>query len=201
MDRSSNHACPSADDSAAIATRTSHVDLQILLEQGEGTTLEYKEALSESFVRELVAMANTRGGRILLGVRDDGTIATLSDSNRLRARIQDIARNCDPAVEITVESVERVVVVHVLESDSKPVQCREGFFTRTGAVTQKLTRDRRTSPAFCFAVRIAWTFSIERISMRESSRISRRACGSSNETHARHIASRPSRDRTFRSIP
>ena len=37
-------------------------DLNILLQEGEGTTLEYKEGLSASFARELVAMANTLGG-------------------------------------------------------------------------------------------------------------------------------------------
>ena len=47
-------------------------DLEILVQQGEGTTLEFKERLSSSFAREVVALANTVGGRILLGVRDDG---------------------------------------------------------------------------------------------------------------------------------
>ena len=43
-------------------------DLDILIQQGEGTTLEFKESLSSSFSRELVAMANTVGGKLLLGV-------------------------------------------------------------------------------------------------------------------------------------
>lgn len=71
-------------------------DLNILLREGEGSTLEYKESLSSSFARELVAMANTIGGKILLGVRDDGVVVGVKDSNVLRARVQDIARNCDP---------------------------------------------------------------------------------------------------------
>ncbi len=45
-------------------------DLNILIQEGEGTTLEFKESLSSSFARELVALANTIGGKILLGVRD-----------------------------------------------------------------------------------------------------------------------------------
>ena len=77
-------------------------DIDILVQEGEGTTLEFKETLSGSFPRELVAMANT-----------------------LRARIQDIARNCDPPVTVLVEPVGRVVVIHVRESDAKPVQCSE----------------------------------------------------------------------------
>ena len=115
--------------------------LDILLQEGEGTMLEYKERLSTSFARELVALANTLGGRILLGVRDDGTVVGINDSNDLRARIQDISRNCDPPVQILAEPVGNVIVVTVRESNAKPVQCREGFFWRQGAVTQKLSRN------------------------------------------------------------
>ena len=75
-------------------------DLEFLIQEGEGTTLEFKERLSSSFARELVALANAIGGRILLGVRDDGTVIGARDSNSLRARIQDIARNCDPPVQV-----------------------------------------------------------------------------------------------------
>ena len=41
-------------------------DLDILIQQGEGVTLEFKESLSSSFAREVVALANTVGGKILL---------------------------------------------------------------------------------------------------------------------------------------
>ncbi|MFZ4439120.1 MAG: ATP-binding protein [Syntrophales bacterium] len=116
-------------------------DLNILLQEGEGSMLEYKESLSASFAREVVAFANTSGGTILLGVRDDGTIKGINDSNELRARIQDIARNCDPPVKVLLQRVDEVTVVTVRESDTKPVQCSDGFFWRQGAVTQKLSRD------------------------------------------------------------
>ncbi len=118
-----------------------HNDLDILIQEGEGTTLEFKESLSSSFARELVAFANTIGGKILLGVRDDGSIVGVQDTNALRARVQDIARNCDPPVRVRAEPVGDVFAVHVKESDAKPVQCTEGFFWRQGAVTQKLTRN------------------------------------------------------------
>ncbi len=96
-------------------------ELKILVQEGEGTTLEFKESFSGSFARELVAMANTVGGRILLGVRDDGSLVGVKDSNTLRARIQDIARNCDPPVKVLVEPVGEILVVKVRESDAKPV--------------------------------------------------------------------------------
>jgi len=100
-------------------------ELSILLGEGEGTMLEYKEALSSSFARELVALANTAGGKMLLGVRDDGTVKGIADSNALRARIQDIARNCDPPVTVLVEPVGEVMVVTVRESDAgRGAACR-----------------------------------------------------------------------------
>lgn len=75
--------------------------------------LEYKESLSSSFARELVAFANSIGGKILLGVRDDGTVAGARDSNGLPAQIQDMARNCDPPVKVLVEPIGSIVVVTV----------------------------------------------------------------------------------------
>ena len=116
-------------------------DLDILLREGEGSMLEYKESLSSSFARDVVAFANSSGGKILLGVRDDGTVVGIRDSNKLRAQIQDIARNCDPSVKVLIGVVGKVMVITVRESETKPVQCREGFFWRQGAGTQKLSRD------------------------------------------------------------
>ena len=116
-------------------------DLDIMLQEGEGAMLEYKESLASSFARELVAFANTAGGKILLGVRDDGTVKGIADTNEIRARIQDIARNCDPPVKILLHRIGEVTVVTVRESDAKTVQCSDGFFWRQGAVSQKLSRD------------------------------------------------------------
>ena len=116
-------------------------DLDILLQEGEGAMLEYKESLSASFARELVALANTAGGKILLGVRDNGTVKGFPDTNNLRARIQDIARNCDPPIKILLQRIGEVTVITVRESDAKPVQCSDGFFWRQGAETQKLSHE------------------------------------------------------------
>ncbi len=116
-------------------------DLDAMLRAGEGPAVEYKESLSASFARELVAFANTAGGHVLLGVADNGTIKGIRDTNDLRARIQGIARNCDPPVSVQLERIGEVTVVEVEEATAKPVQCSDGFFIRHGAVSQKLTRN------------------------------------------------------------
>jgi ATP-dependent DNA helicase RecG len=115
-------------------------DLKILLQEGEGTMLEYKAKPNKDFASVLTAFANTAGGKILLGVDDRGQVVGIDDTNELRGNIQNLARNCDPAIQVRLQTIDKVVVVIVKESDDKPVQCSEGFFLRQGAVTQKLSR-------------------------------------------------------------
>ncbi len=48
-------------------------ELDIILKEGEGYKVEFKEGIN-SLDKEIVAFANASGGKILLGVADDGTI-------------------------------------------------------------------------------------------------------------------------------
>ncbi|MFC3878910.1 helix-turn-helix domain-containing protein [Algoriphagus namhaensis] len=52
-------------------------DVKRLAGRGEGLTIEFKKkaAHPEKIVRELIAMANTAGGVLLVGVDDDGTVS------------------------------------------------------------------------------------------------------------------------------
>jgi predicted HTH transcriptional regulator len=52
-------------------------DITKLAQQGEGLHIEFKKkaAHPEKIVREIVAMANTDGGYLLIGVDDDGTVS------------------------------------------------------------------------------------------------------------------------------
>ena len=114
-------------------------DLDILLQGGEGIMLEYKEALSSSFAREMVALANTAGGRIVLGVRDDGMIKGIADTNELRARIQNIARNCDPPVKILLHRIDFIekagTGIKRIRDEARVQGCPEPLFEETGFVT------------------------------------------------------------------
>jgi ATP-dependent DNA helicase RecG len=117
-----------------------NADLKILLQEGEGTMLEYKKKPNKDLASVFSAFANTAGGKILLGVDDKGQVIGIEDTNELRGNIQNLARNCDPPVQVKLQTIGKVVVVIVQESDDKPVQCSEGFFLRQGSVSQKLSR-------------------------------------------------------------
>ncbi|UJP66363.1 AlbA family DNA-binding domain-containing protein [Mongoliitalea daihaiensis] len=52
-------------------------ELYKLAQQGEGIRTEFKKkaAFPEKIVREIIALANTEGGYLLIGVDDDGTVS------------------------------------------------------------------------------------------------------------------------------
>ena len=116
--------------------------LQLVLEEGEGLKVEFKERLS-NLDREIVAFANTSGGIIYLGVDDAGKIVGITIDNALKSQIADIAHNCDPSIKITFHEYrqERVLAVLVASGIDKPYRCKEGFYVRNGPSTQKLKRD------------------------------------------------------------
>lgn len=113
-------------------------ELNLILQEGEGYTIEFKENINSDLSKELVAFANASGGRVLIGIRDDKTISGLNIDNNLKSRVQDTARNCDPSVQITLESFQNILIVHVAEGNSKPYRATDGFYLRVGPNSQKL---------------------------------------------------------------
>ena len=95
-------------------------DLKDLIRQGERYNLEFKEAFNDSLGKEICAMANANGGKILLGVSDTGEIKGVHITNRLKSQIQDIVRNFDPIFQVSFKDIGNVLVVNVLEGSNKP---------------------------------------------------------------------------------
>jgi len=67
--------------------RTDPANIALLIKEGEGLTLEFKEHFTSRIDEDMVAFANTRGGVILLGVRDNGTVGGENLTNDLKAKI------------------------------------------------------------------------------------------------------------------
>ena len=117
-------------------------ELNLILEKGEGQFIEFKESLDKKFAKEIVAFANTSGGRIFLGITDKGKVKGIKITNKLKSIITDIAKNCDPFIQLNLEEFDSILIVHVLEGINKPYQCSNGFYMRIGPNSQKLNRNR-----------------------------------------------------------
>jgi ATP-dependent DNA helicase RecG len=115
-------------------------ELNLLIKEGEGLTVEFKEKYTPKIDRDIVAIANSKGGHILLGVGDSGAIVGEVLTNKMKAEIVDLARKCDPAIDVHVNQVDKIVVVTVEEGNEKPYSCSSGYFRRLDAITQKMTQ-------------------------------------------------------------
>lgn len=112
--------------------------IKLILELGEGQSVEFKESPSK-LDKEIVAFANATGGAIYCGISDKGEIVGTNISNSLVSKVLDIARNCDPPINIKINKIEKnILQIEVPESENKPHQCANGFYLRIGANSQKL---------------------------------------------------------------
>ncbi len=87
---------------------------------------------------DMVAFANTKGGAILLDVRDNRTVIGEQLTNDLKARINSVVRNCTPPIAVSIREAGNVVIVEVPPGEEKPYCCEAGYFRRLDGATQEL---------------------------------------------------------------
>lgn len=93
--------------------------VKLLIRQGEGLTVEFKERYTPRIDQDIVAFANAKGGAILLGVRDDGTVGGERLTNDVKAKLNTLARNCKPTISVELAQVGKVAAVVVPEGTDK----------------------------------------------------------------------------------
>lgn len=103
------------------------MNVKKLIFEGEGVTLDFKKKITscEKIARTMVAFANNKGGRLLIGVADDGTITGVKSEDEEKYMITRAAQMfARPVFEPTFEEVyiddKLVLVVAIAASDSKP---------------------------------------------------------------------------------
>ena len=119
-------------------------EIDFVLQEGEGYRIEFKESVSH-IEREMVAFANSSGGKIFIGITDEHKVKGIKVTERVKSQLQNMARNCDPPVKIILETIiyrdKEMLLVEVFEGENKPYSCSEGFYMRTGPTTEKMKRD------------------------------------------------------------
>ncbi|MCC9168831.1 AlbA family DNA-binding domain-containing protein [Pontibacter harenae] len=101
-------------------------ELQRLIWKGENDQLDFKQRVTqpEKIARTLVSFANTRGGQLLVGVKDNGTICGVDPEEEKHTLQMAADFYCDPPVKIMYEEEEvdgkTILKVIVPESIHKP---------------------------------------------------------------------------------
>lgn len=103
-------------------------EINNLVKQGESDHLEFKAKANhpEKIVREIVAFANTKGGQLIIGVLDNGTISGLKDAQEAYSILENaIEKYCSPKIpyksEIIPLSLKKAIIIYtIFESDLKP---------------------------------------------------------------------------------
>ena len=89
------------------------------LQQPESEKLEFKKRLPDfrKIVSNLVAFANTNGGKLIIGVDDRGKIVGINNSERARRIISKAADAISPPLKVHIQPIEvegkKVLVVDI----------------------------------------------------------------------------------------
>ena len=124
-------------------------DIFKLRDLGEVTKVQFKERIVDVYdvACELVALSNTRGGQLVIGINDKtGQLNSLSyqevqETTNLLANMA--SENVIPAILLDVETVEAeggsVIVAHVKEGLNKPYHDNKGIiWVKNGADKRKV---------------------------------------------------------------
>ena len=103
------------------------MNIKKLIFDGEGVTLDFKKTITscEKIARTMSSFANNKGGRLLIGIADDGTIKGVKSEDEERYMITKAAQLYSrPALEPIFEEIyvddKLVLVVEIEESNTKP---------------------------------------------------------------------------------
>lgn len=125
-----------------------------IISNGENSEVEFKrdDIRPEQIAKEIIAFSNSYGGRLLIGVEDNGRIVGIKRDN-LEEWIMDTVcgRYIHPALipkyeEIKIDEKNRIAVITVFSGVSKPYVLihndREDIFVRSGSVSKLATREQ-----------------------------------------------------------
>jgi len=125
-----------------------------LIENGENSGVEFKrdDIRSEQLAKEIVAFANHKGGYLLLGVEDDGTVSGLQRENPQEWVLNVFRDKVFPQMipyyeEIKIDSEKKVAVITIAQGISKPYVVRhnnrEDIYIRMGNRSELATREQQ----------------------------------------------------------
>ncbi|WP_157433488.1 AlbA family DNA-binding domain-containing protein [Adhaeribacter aquaticus] len=101
-------------------------ELEKLIATGEGDKLEFKKTINQlvKIARTITSFANSRGGIILVGVMDNGTISGIDPEEEKHSLTKAAELYCNPPVKLFFKEIEvedKIVLKTIIfESKNKP---------------------------------------------------------------------------------
>ena len=104
----------------------------------ESRNLEFKEELTNNFLKTVSAFANYGGGSIIFGVRDDGSVVGLADPEKacldIENKINDTIQP-QPDYELVITAKEKTVTLKVHAGMEKPYMYKSKAYRRNDTAT------------------------------------------------------------------
>lgn len=114
-----------------MKTLTDTEYIHALIAEGEHQQQDFKFEISDArkIAKTLSAFANTTGGRLLIGVKDNGKIAGVR-SDEEQYMIEAAAQlYCRPEIDFSMQTYKvegrSILVVHINENEQKPVYAKD----------------------------------------------------------------------------
>jgi len=123
-------------------------DVLRLINQRETESIELKSSLSklEEIVEAISGLSNTKGGKILIGISNNGKILGVKIGEDMVERLANkIAQNTDPKVQprISIQEIDKkkIIVIDVKEGVDKLVLAFGRPYKRVGKSTVRMSKD------------------------------------------------------------
>ena len=106
-----------------------------ILSKGEGESVEFKSSFNKSVIETLVGFANTKGGKIVIGVSDKKEILGVSiGEESVQKWINEIKQHTEPSIIPDVEVLQlggnTVVAMEVQDFPIKPISFNGRYYCR-----------------------------------------------------------------------
>ncbi len=106
----------------------------------ESQTTEFKSNWRDEYLKTICAFANTNGGKIFIGVSDDGNILGVKNAKKLMEYIPNKIKNkvgITPSVEIKSKKDKDIIHISV-NSSPIPISYEGKYYIRSGSTTSEL---------------------------------------------------------------
>lgn len=94
-------------------------ELERIISKGEGVQLDFKQTITSQrkIARTLAAFANNRGGKLLIGIKDNGALLGCDIDEEMYMIYEAAEHFCEPPVDVVFSVYETDDMLNILEVD------------------------------------------------------------------------------------